>query len=380
MSYVPPHKRHENVGMRASSVPPSLRPKLNKNLASANTKIIYAKDCITRWFLVCSESEDNNFQLVPVSSLWRKDAEEKSLVILAKSEIGKLETPWLWVTEKVEDDLIMGFDRAKKTLLRYKSEDVKPRLIVRFGKVVFHGVSSSEALTDGPLTQSILEKLKKTFRTNVPKSYFENIGYGVVHNMAFCVEEPKELYHVKVSDNTRPDITISCKCMVDQKHKRLNFYKAELNALRHLNLDVSCLDQDLDMRLLVDSKETLTNLSENEIKSLKELTDSAEIDQTVTGGLRWPLGQNSCADRYRVCGVWHTATTTYINQTLRLQIREADRYDFRTGIGGTSREVNIKLKALSTILLKEENVEKKCVSDMLKDCLKAVWDYFLKEM
>lgn len=94
-------------------------------------------------------------------------------------------------------------------------------------------------------------------------------------------------------------------------------------------------------------------IQENEIKNLKELTDSAVIDPTVKGGLKWPLGKSSCADRYRVCGVWHTVTTTYRNQTLRLQIREADRYDFRTGIGGTSSEVNLKLKALkSSILLK----------------------------
>ncbi|KAG7560819.1 hypothetical protein ISN45_Aa05g023070 [Arabidopsis thaliana x Arabidopsis arenosa] len=392
MSYVPPHKRHENVGLIASSVPPSLLTKLNKNLGSTNTKIIYANDFIYRWFLVGSESEDKNFQLVPVSLKWRNDAEEKSLGILAKSDFGKQETPWLWVTEKVEDDLIKGFDRAKKTLLRYGgSEDVKLRLIARFGKVVFHGVSSSDTLRDDPLTKSTLEKLKKTFRTNVPKSYVENVRYGVVHKMGFCVEETKELYHVKVADNTRPsiqadqqhkrlnygadnntDATISCKCMVDQQHKRLNFYKAELSALRHLNLDVSCLDQDLDMRLMVDSKRTLTNLSENEIKNLKELTDSAVIDPTVKGGLKWPLGKSSCADRYRVCGVWHTINTTYRNQALRLQILEADRYDFRTGIGGTSSVVNLKLKALSTILLKEENVERKCVSDMLKDVTRVL--------
>ncbi|XP_023637760.1 uncharacterized protein LOC17886738 [Capsella rubella] len=358
MSYVPPHKRHENVGIRASSVPPSLRPKLNKNIGSANTKIIYANDCITRWFLVGSESVDNNFQLVPVSSDWMKDAEEKSLVILAKSDVGKLGAPWLWVTEKVEDDLITGFERAKKALLRYGSEDVKLRLIARFG-----------TLRDGSLNQRTLEKLKNYFYTNVSKSYFENIGYGVVHDMGFCVEETKELYHVKVSDNTKPDVTISCKCM------------AELSGLRHLVLDVSCLDQDLDMRLMVDSKNTLTSLSENEVKSLKGLTDSAVIDPTVRGGLRWPLGKNSCGDRYRVCGVWHTVATTYRNPNLRLQVREADRYDFRTGIGGgTSREVILKLKALSTKLSKEENVERKYVSDMLKDCLKVVWGYFLKQL
>ncbi|KAL1212510.1 hypothetical protein V5N11_036085 [Cardamine amara subsp. amara] len=367
MSYVPPHKRHENVALKASSVPPSHHTNFNKNIGSKNTKIIYANDCISRWFLVGSQDE-NNFQLVPVSTEWRRGAGEKSLVILVKRDLGKLETPWLCAAEKMVEDLILGFGRAKKTILRYGSDDVKLRLIPRFGNVVFHGVSSSETLRDGPIAKNTLEKLKKSFHTNVPKSYVENIEYGVVHNMGFCAEETKELFHVKVSDDTRPDVTICCKCI------------AELNALRHLILDVSCLDQDLDMRLVVDSKSTLTNLSEKEIKNLKELTDSAVIDPNVKGGLKWPLGKSSCADRYRVCGVWHTVTTTYRNKTstLRLQIREADRYDFRTGIGVTSREVNLKLKALSTKLLKEENVERKYVSDMLKDCLKTVWDYFLK--
>lgn len=140
MSYVPPHKRHENVAVRASSVPPSHLTKLNRNIGSSNnTKKIYADDCISRWFLVGSE-EDNNLHLVPLSSEWRRGPEDKKpSVILAKSGYRKLETPWLWVTEKVEDDLILGFGRAKKTLLRYGSEDINLRLIVRFGNVLFNG-------------------------------------------------------------------------------------------------------------------------------------------------------------------------------------------------------------------------------------------------
>ncbi|KAF3574866.1 hypothetical protein F2Q69_00061823 [Brassica cretica] len=204
------------------------------------------------------------------------------MVMLAKSESGKLEDPWLWIAEKVENDHMLGFGRAKGTLLRYASDDVNLRLITRFGKAVFNGSAhSSDSLRDDNVTKRVLGKLKRSFRTNVPKSYVENTVYGVVPKMGFSVEETKELYHVKVLDNTRPDITISCKCM------------AELNALRHLIIDVSCLDQDLDMRLSVDSKRTLTNLSENEIKNLKELTDSAVIDPNVKGGLKWPLGKSS---------------------------------------------------------------------------------------
>ncbi|KAF3521787.1 hypothetical protein F2Q69_00049018 [Brassica cretica] len=70
--------------------------------------MICANDCSSRWFLVGSE-DNNSFQLV-------------------------LETPWLRVTEK-EDDLLLGFGRAMKRLLR--SEDVF--LIALHGKIVFSG-------------------------------------------------------------------------------------------------------------------------------------------------------------------------------------------------------------------------------------------------
>lgn len=142
MSYVPPHKRHENAAVGASSVPPSLLTKPKRNLGSTNTKKIYADDCISKWFLVCSQ-ENNSYRLVvPASSdsvEWRKGAEEKPSLILVTSDFKKLETPWLRVAEKVENDLILGFGRAKKTLLRYGSEDINLRLIARFGKVVFNG-------------------------------------------------------------------------------------------------------------------------------------------------------------------------------------------------------------------------------------------------
>lgn len=77
---------------------------------------------------------------MPVSSEWRKAGyEKKSSLILVKKDLRNLETPWLWVAERVKDDLILGFGKAKKTLLRYGSEDVNIRLIARFGKVVFNG-------------------------------------------------------------------------------------------------------------------------------------------------------------------------------------------------------------------------------------------------
>ncbi|VVB05646.1 unnamed protein product [Arabis nemorensis] len=153
--------------------------------------------------------------------------------------------------------------------------------------------------------------------------------------MGFNVEETKELYHVKVADKTRPDVTISCKCM------------AELNALRHLILDVSCLDQDLDMRFSFDRS-----------KCERRFKVAA-----------WEIFL-----RDSVCGVWHTVATTYPSPGFK-SVRRIDlisELELEEPQGKSINEVTVVLFCK----FQEEEVNMKCVSDMLKDCLKEVWDYF----
>ena len=87
------------------------------------------------------------------------------------------------------------------------------------------------------------------------------------------------------------------------------------------------------------------------MQSIGNLIDSAVLDPDMKGGLRWPLGKASTGNRYSVVGVWHTTATAYQSSSIRLKVRYADRFDFRTGYGETSKEVVLKLKGMVSGLL-----------------------------
>lgn len=90
---------------------------------------------------------------------------------------------------------------------------------------------------------------------------------------------------------------------------------------------------------------------DDEIRSIRDLINSAVLDTSVKGGLRWSFGKAS-AEKYEVVGVWHTiAKTYYISPSMRLKVRHADRFDFRTCVGEASREITLKLKGVASKFL-----------------------------
>lgn len=91
---------------------------------------------------------------------------------------------------------------------------------------------------------------------------------------------------------------------------------------------------------------TLHMFQDDEIDGIKALISSAVLDSDVKGGLRWPLGKNSSGDRYSIVGVWHTTAKTYRSSSIRLKVRRADRFDFRTSSGEVAREVTLKLHGI----------------------------------
>lgn len=85
---------------------------------------------------------------------------------------------------------------------------------------------------------------------------------------------------------------------------------------------------------------------EEEKDKMRDLIGSAVIDGDVKGGLRWPLGKESSGDRYTVVGVWHTDARTYKSSSVRLKVRNADRFDLRTSTGEVTREVSLKMTGI----------------------------------
>ncbi|CAI9760832.1 unnamed protein product [Fraxinus pennsylvanica] len=120
----------------------------------------------------------------------------------------------------------------------------------------------------------------------------------------------------------------------------------ELNQVRHMVADMSCLGKNLDLRLLLRTKRILVALKDEEIENIQSLIGSATLDSEVKGGLRWPLGKQSSADQYTVVGVWHTNGKTFKNLSMRLKVRHADRFDFRSSAGEVTREVILKMPGI----------------------------------
>ncbi|XP_037493901.1 uncharacterized protein LOC105647792 isoform X2 [Jatropha curcas] len=397
MAYVPPHKRHSLDKERQSPIPETFVPLFKRNLSlklpetsiNRSGKIVYADHAIYRWFAIGLD-DDNQFPpyicLKPASveSVGRRSG-EKTLVLVNSIEPDEyyevrenyLTSPWVTIAEKVQQDLLTSFEILKNEMDYPGLEIVKPTLVARFCKILFHGNPqvSLANVEKNQVNETILKRLRSSIYTNIPPSYMELMIDEVVPKIGVDFEQEKEIYHVKLSDNTRPDSTVSCKCSV-KTDKKLLLYKVELNQVRRMVTDISCLDRNLDLRLMLCTKRILTSLTVDEMNKIRDLIDSAVLDSDVKGGLRWPLGKATSGNRYSVVGVWHTIAKAYKNPSVRLKVRHADRFDFRTGSGESTREVNLKLKGVVS-RLQEQGTESDAVSNVLKDNLRLIWEHFL---
>ncbi|KAJ4906881.1 Uncharacterized protein Rs2_10539 [Raphanus sativus] len=374
MSYIPPHKRDLKDPIRPSPFPDSLATKFKKNIdfkcSSAKSKVIkYSRDVISKWFLVTSNGIEDGVppstKLVSVSS----DSSEcsrygETSLVLKKSNVKKAEeseeegrTRWMLLAEKVEKDLVLAYEQARKGMEdHHLLDNAKLRLVARFGKVVFCRRQAGHA------TEYSQENMNLIFSTDVPTSFIQDIKSKAISDHEFCLDLEKEVYVVQISHYTRPYSTIRCKCT------------AELNPLRHFVVDVSCIDKSLDMRFMLASKRKMMTLTEKETSSIQGMLDLATIDSNVEGGLRWPLGKPSSENGYRVLEVCHARATTYKNKTLRLRVRETNGFSERFGTWEDERGVTLILQDINT-KLQEQNTERGCVLEMLRDALGTMWDF-----
>ncbi|CAA7052137.1 unnamed protein product [Microthlaspi erraticum] len=367
MSYIPPHKRNLKDPVRPSPVPDSLVPKFKKNIdfkssSDKGNAIVHSGDFISKWFLIGSNGIEDEVppyvKLVPLSS----DSSEridgvKSLVLMnndlqrvnittesRKEEKEKEEeerTRWLLLAERVEEDLVLAYEQAKRAMEDpHLLDSAKLRLVARFGKMIFYGRQAG-----GPVAEYSLEKTKRIFSTDVPTSFIQNIKSKAIPSHKFCIGEFKETYIVK----------------------------ALLNPVRYLVVNVSCLDKNLDMRLMLAGKRKIMALTEKEMSKIQELLDSATVDPNVKGRLRWPIRKTS--SEYRILEVCHVKSTIYKNQTLRLRVRDTDRFNERYGTGEIERGVTLILQSVNT-MLQEKDIERGCVMEMLRDVLGTIWDFF----
>ncbi|KAK1295241.1 hypothetical protein QJS10_CPA16g00696 [Acorus calamus] len=392
MAYTPPHKRVQNM-VRPTPTPSTLNPRLKGSSSlgkrpdsCGSTKIIFTRNLITKWWPVGSTEEDpipETVRLEPISCEfieWKSG--EKPLVLVAETsgmdvmQRSMGSPPWLHIAEKMEQDLHAAFLNVKSEMGVRHSEEIRPSFVARFGKVFFHGASLENIRRAAIPERDSSISVKRSFYTNVSSEYLEAIQNSVVPKINVDFNSEREHYHVRVFDKFQDAATISCKCNLTKDGRELEIQKFELNDMRHLVVDISCLLNGTDLRLMLVTKRILTALTDEEKQSLNQLIKSAIMDPSVKGGLRWPLGKESIGERFSVVGVGHTKFKAYKSPTMRLKIRHADRFDFLTNSGEATNEINLKLKGIIG-QLKDEVVEMNAIKEMLREKLKLIWDHFL---
>ncbi|TVU30000.1 hypothetical protein EJB05_21600 [Eragrostis curvula] len=283
------------------------------------------------------------------------------------------------IAKKFLPDLLAAAERAMSGDAPKEQELVKLSLVARVGKVLFQCQPGGSPFSLDTLREAVKageegtkSQLHKTFYTSVPSECLDDMEQSAAKGMELDFDSSKEHYHVKVFDKHRSESTISCKCTV-QEDGTLAIHKVELNQVRHLVEDISCVSKELDLRLMLCTKRILKNLDSEVESAIKNLVASAVIDPNVKGGLRWPLGKESIGERFSIVGVWHTNYKAFRNDTLRLKLRHADRFDHRSSTGEVANEVTFKLIGLSRIL-EGGDQDENSLKEMLESAVQMVWD------
>ncbi|OWM63211.1 hypothetical protein CDL15_Pgr010611 [Punica granatum] len=227
-----------------------LVPRFQKNLnlgpkhsMDKSGKIVYADTAISRWFAVGLDGKETEgpapvlLQRVPVGMIERING-EKPLALVRSSHLSEgqrtrdsSDKPWTCLIEKILPDLIRSSEimRGQMEAEGWNSKEVKPRLIARVGKILFIPRRPSiceEDLNKDSINEATLKQLNRIFYANIPASYMKSIVDEVVPKIGVKFEDLKDVYHVKLSDKSRPEATISCKCSVMKDENRLELYKA----------------------------------------------------------------------------------------------------------------------------------------------------------
>ncbi|KAH0693381.1 hypothetical protein KY285_020478 [Solanum tuberosum] len=147
--------------------------------------------------------------------------------------------------------------------------------------------------------------MKRKFYANFPAAFMDYIEHRVVEKLELEYVKGKELYNIRI----------------------------ELNSVRYMVADMSCLGKSSDLRLILYTKKINIILSDEQINGIKDLIGSAVLDSEVQGSLRWPIGKDSSGGRYAVIGIGHTTAKSYRNSSIRFKLSHADPFDFKSSTG-----------------------------------------------
>ncbi|KAI3859966.1 hypothetical protein MKW92_012985 [Papaver armeniacum] len=419
-TYIPPHKRQlkdgdkslERSSLDSRSLVHKFQQKVNLS-GSGNSescsservmrngddallrgRYLYPKSCISRLFVVNSTEEEEHqypgsIRLNPISSesiLYGEIKRSTSYVLASSLRItgtntpkksSSVENPLISVTEQILSDLLaFQSKRDEGTSKLFKEGEI--RFVARFGKILFHGIppSKMDTLRGRSEFEASLSRMKRSFNTHIPKSFPESVLNVVVPEIGVELEEEKEYYYVRVTDRSYSDVSFTCKCTATE-FGGLELQKIETNHVRHMIVDIACVEKDLDLRLMLSTRKMVTEPTDEEKHGLKKFLNSAVVDSNERGGLRFPLGYESFEGRYSVVGTGHTTMRTFTNSCIKIKFTESDRYEFITRTAEVTNHVVLIMNGISE-KLKDNNSEPGELAKMLEDNMKMIWNHLLR--
>ncbi|ESR56578.1 hypothetical protein CICLE_v10024414mg [Citrus x clementina] len=89
-----------------------------------------------------------------------------------------------------------------------------------------------------------------------------------------------------------------------------------------------------------------------------------------------PWGSHILGKDTELLGFWHTEFKSYKSPSLKLKVRNADRFDFKTATGEATIEINLKLRRIVSEI-QDGKIDTDSVYSGFKDNLRLMWDHFL---
>ncbi|KAH9728286.1 hypothetical protein KPL70_008975 [Citrus sinensis] len=346
MAYIPPHLRRLKDPERPSPVPEMLEPIFNRKLKLGSSKndtgaysnyIEYGDHAVHRLF-VCGLDSNNSISSDHFEEFPEEPDEHKRSVTINLARDNDIacantsRSPWESIAENVWPDVLSACNIVKNEM------EEKPKM---------NDLPSLESATERQVAETVLKPLRRCFNTPVPAAYVEKIVHEVVPKIGVDFVECKDIYNVKV--------------VLDQ--------------VRHMVADIVCFDEDLDLRLALYTRSTLSALSDDEMNNIRILINSAIPDPKVKGGLIWPMGK-SYSGNYTVVGVWHHELKSYKSPSLKLKVINVDRFRFKTGTGVATIEINLKFRRIVSEI-QDGETDTDSINNGFKDNLRLIWDHFL---
>ncbi|KAI3980396.1 hypothetical protein MKX01_003935 [Papaver californicum] len=408
--YVPPHKRNLKAAVEGETLTPHLHTgqsvqkcrsweslgsleRKNETKAVKGGRFRFAIHSVFRFCLAGSTSDDHDhhgsIRLQPLIEdsifLRKKCFTEKPCVLMCtcskRNDVNNMtsgeKNPLVSMSDMILSDL-KRFQYVRDQEMAFEEyKNGKLSFVARFGTILFHGKPSIgiDTMSSNSDVESILGTVKRTFNTMLPSSFVDSILGSVVPEIGFDSEVEKEYYYVKLVDKHRPGETLSCKCTAEIGGE-LELHKIELNQLRHLVWDIACLENDVDLRLMLATRRILAGLTDNEKLDITNLIKSANIDPTVAGNLRWPQGIKYCGGRYSVIGTAYTKCKYFKKSLTAIKLSDYDRYDYWTLKRDVTKQVSLKMTGIAEHI-RGKNLEPGLVTEMLQEHLKLIWDHFL---